>query len=352
MLALVLDTNAIHGDPWLASPPGAALLGLADSDACLIVLPEVVRDELHRQRREAARVSHAHAEKGIEAMAQAGVDVSKAKSQLHKAFKKIDADIDGAFGKLLGHKGVVIEPVPDVQVADILARDLARRRPFMEVAHKQNPASVGFRDTLIWETVLAILDPSRGHEKVLLVTADKGFLGDDSTIHPDLLSDLDDRGIDHHRLANVKNVHHAVAVINQAAAQVALVTAATAALYELVGDEVGLQLLHGGDYGYPDFVKFPVPPLENVYISDIDQTSEFALSEDGDVTTAKADATIYLEGAIFKGDWFVDDGETVQLEGVLNDHYFEGSSTVDVHVVVEIDTGGTDHTVLAVMLKS
>ena len=41
MLALVLDSNAIHRDPWLASDTAKKLLGWAEVDACVIVYPQL-----------------------------------------------------------------------------------------------------------------------------------------------------------------------------------------------------------------------------------------------------------------------------------------------------------------------
>jgi len=352
MLIVVLDSNPIHGDPWLASPPGASLVELAESGSCLVIFPDVVRDELHRQKREAAQESHAEAAKGINAMAKAGIDVAETEAHLKKSFERINDDIDAAFTALFDREGISTEPIPDIPVASVVERDLARRRPFQEIVHGQKKKSLGFRDVVIWETVLAILDPARGDDKVLFVSADGGFLSKDSkSIHPHLLDDLSNRGIDRDRLVSVKNVPQAVTEIKATAAQAAQARAATDALYELVGQEAGLQLVHGGDYDYPDFVKFSVPEIDSPYIGDIDQISEFELSAEGETVTATAEAIVYLEGGVFKGDWFMDDDGSVRIQGELNKHYFEASSDVPVRVVVEIDTSGDSPQVVRVELE-
>lgn len=351
MIAVVLDTNAVHSDSWLTSEPGKKLLALAERGSCIVIYPQVVIDELCRQRREAAEHAHAQAAKGVSDMAKAGVDVARTAADLKASFRKIDADLDAAFGSVIARDGVTSEPVPNVAVAEILKRDLARKRPFMEVQVKQKPASVGFRDTLIWETVLAVMEPSRGYEKVLFVTADKGFLTEDSkSLHLDLLDDLDERYSDRDCVVSVKNIPHAIAEV-ESAAQAALVTLATNALYELVGKEISLQMVYGGDYDYPDFVNFTTPAVESGCISDIDQTSEFELADADDTVTVTADALIYIEGTVFKGDWYMDDTETVQILGELNDHYFETSTEVAVRVVVEIDKSETSPQVVSIVLE-
>ncbi|WP_424446708.1 PIN domain-containing protein [Microbacterium sp. CH-015] len=352
MIAVVLDANSIHSDPWLAGDPGKKLLDLAAAGSCVVIYPEVVIDELLRQRREAAQRAHDQAAKGISDMGKAGIDVSQTSSDLEASFEKIGSDLDSAFQALLDRDGVRSEPVPNVPLEDIIERDLARRRPFKEVELGQKPVSVGFRDTVIWETVREVVDPARGYDRVLFVTADKGFLSDDSkSLHQDLLDDLDERGVDRSRVVSVKNVPHANSEVEEAAARAALVTAATNALYELVGEDISMQLVYGGDYDYPDFVRFGVPAMESGSISAIDQTSEFELTEAGATVTATADALLYIEGAVFKGDWFMDDGESVSISGELNDHYFEASSEVEVRVVVEMDTGEGSPQVLSIVLE-
>lgn len=352
MIAVVLDTNAVHSDPWLTSEPGKKLLELAERGSCVVVYPQVVIDELRRQRREAAALAHAQAAKGVSDMAKAGVDVAKTATDLKASFRRIDANLDATFASLIARNGVTSEPVPNVATAELLRRDLARKRPFMEVQVKQKPASVGFRDTLIWETLLAVMDPSRSHEKVLFVTADKGFLTDDSTsLHPNLLDDLDERYSNRNCVVSVKNVPHAIAEVESAATQAALVTLATNTLYELVGMDISLQMVYGGDYDYPDFVKFDPPSIESGLISDIDQTSEFELAAADGTAALTADAIIYIEGALFKGDWYIEDKGSVEILGELNDHYLEASSEIAVRVVVELDTSKDSPRLVSIVLE-
>lgn len=352
MIAVVLDTNSVHSDPWLTSDPGKKLLDHAAAGSCVVVYPQVVIDELLRQRREAARHAYDQAARGINDMGKAGIDVTQTSSGLEANFEKIGSDLESAFDALLGRDGVISEPVPHVPLEDIIKRDLARRRPFKEVELGQKYASVGFRDTVIWETVRAVLDPDRGYDRVLFVTADKGFLSDDSkSLHQDLLDDLDERGVDRNRVVSVKNVPHANSETEEEAARASLVTAATNALYSLVGEDISMQLVYGGDYDYPDFVKFETPAMESGSISSIDQTSKFELSTAGDTATATANALLYLEGAVFKGDWFWDERETMSISGELNDHYLEASSEVEVRVVVEIDTSEPSPRVVSIVLE-
>ena len=352
MLAVVLDANAVHSDPWLAGAPGRKLLELAARGSCVVIYPDVVVEELRRQRRDAAKRAYLVAAEAVRDMAKAGIDVAQTAADLEASFDRIDADLAAAFEAVLERDNVLSGPVPDVTASKILKRDLSRRRPFIEVELKQRSVSVGFRDTLIWETILELLGSDRGVEKVLFVTADKGFLSDDSTsLHQDLLDDLEERGIDLDRIASARNLLHAIAEV-EAAAQAALVTAATNALYELAGREISAQMVYGGDYEFPDFVQFNYPDLESAAITYIDQTTEFQFTDEGTGTvTATAEALVYIEGAVFKGDWFADEGETMQLLGELNNHYFEASSEIPVRVVVRLDSSGSHPEASSIVLE-
>lgn len=349
MLTVVLDSNSVHKNTWLTSGPGPELLKRAKLGSCRIVFPEVVLEELRRQQFEAAASSKEQASKALETMSTTGIDVGASSQHLETMFRQVNVDIDAAFSALLANPQVSCEPIPHISIADAVRRDLDRRRPFEEIQHNKKVKSVGFRDAVIWETVLAILADQTASDTVLFVSADKAFSDDASlSIHPHLLKDLDERGVSQSRLMSAKNPFQAIAIIDGHSAQT---TAATEALYSLVRENIESQLVHGGDYDYPDFVEFTVPDFESAYINDIEQTKEFEFVSNGDKVTATGEAVIYLEGAIYKGDWYTSDHNTVRISGELNRHYLEAVSEITVRVVVEMDKSGGTPEIDAVRLQ-
>ncbi len=193
MLIVVLDSNTLHSDAWLTGPHGGKLVDLAAEGRVRVVVPEVVRDEILRQRREAVKKACKEADKALTAMEKAGVDVSESKVRLQETFDRIDSELDDAFTELFERVGVVMEPTPGVNVNKYVERDLARRRPFLETEQEQKKKSFGFRDVVIWETVLSVFDGADPGDTILFVTADKGFLErGEPTVHRDLLEDLDE----------------------------------------------------------------------------------------------------------------------------------------------------------------
>lgn len=418
MLPVVLDTNAVHRDPWLTRDDAPKLVQLAACGACEIVYPRVVIRELTRQRIESAREAHGAAAHGVTQMGLAGIDIAQTSSLLEKAHDRIEADIDDAFVAMLAKTGIRSVPVPDVKTTDLLDRDLGRRRPFLEIEHNKKMKSLGFRDVLIWESVLKLLEASEPEDTVVFVTFDVGFIAEDrKSLHVDLLEDLDQRGIPRERVRLARGIPEAISLVEEfltdtaadttagataedlfgeeslplveptvpdeptpsteepadpersqppveiavhelkrmsfAVPHSSLVRAATDALYDLVNEDISEQLSYGGDHQYPSFVKFTVPIPEGGTITGIDQTKEFSFEESEqspDVLVGTAEAVITLEGALYRGDWFIGEG-SVSITGQINDHYLDASAEVEVKVVVEINIEESGADVLGIVLE-
>ncbi|WP_433674793.1 PIN domain-containing protein [Microbacterium gorillae] len=384
-----LCSTSVVAGAWLAKESGQKLLELAAKGNCVVVYPQVVIDELRRQSVERAHEAHDSAAGGLAEIGESGVDVNETAAALAAVLQRIESDIDSAFTGLLDRPGVTTAPVPGVAAAALLRRDLERRRPFMEIEHggKNKKKSVGFRDVLIWETVLELAAAGAQYEVILFATSDNGFIDTNSrSLHPDLLGDLDALGVRAGVVDRVDSLLLVIAKVESAMeeasarepegptavssddilkivvdelrgpipSKLALVTAATEALYELEGKAVEMQMGYGGDYDYPEFVKFTVPAFESSVITSIDQTSQFTFEESSDspdVLVGTANAIITLEGGVHKGDWFADDEHRVEITGELNDRYFEASSEVAVRAAVALDIEGGDVTVVGVELE-
>lgn len=347
---VVIDTNAVHRDPWLKNDPGTALLALADAGDCVLVFPQVVIDELRRQQRDWVESNRAEVTKLVDKMRGNPVDVDATVASLTQSINDLSAQIEASFSALLSRTGTQVVPVPADATARLVERDLSRRRPFLEVGSE--PWSAGFRDAVIWETVLEVLRGLPTDEKLIFVTADKGFLAEaGSSLHQHLFDDLDAWGIAHDKIisaqttfraqSEVESLAAAAAAAVAAAARAELVKVATDALYALDGQDISVQMVYGGDYDLPDFVKFQVPPMESQMIAAIDQNTEFTFDAAVDgIIKGSAEVVLSIEGATFKGDYFVEESGALSLLGELNNHYFETAATVDARALVEIDASG------------
>jgi len=87
--------------------------------------------------------------------------------------------------------GIVISDYPTTPHTSLIKRALERKKPFSE-------SGTGYRDALIWETVIGI---SKGNtEEIIFITNNtKDFCDDAKKLHPDLLRDLAANNIDSRR---------------------------------------------------------------------------------------------------------------------------------------------------------
>ena len=87
--------------------------------------------------------------------------------------------------KILSNGDIV--PIPDVTLQTLIERDLDRRKPFKE-------HGVGFRDALIWETILNLVT-REGYEGVIFITKNTKDFSEKNDLHPDLIQDLESKGV-------------------------------------------------------------------------------------------------------------------------------------------------------------
>ncbi|QCQ15845.1 PIN domain-containing protein [Microbacterium sp. RG1] len=343
MTLVVIDTNAVHRDPWMKNVPGQELLAHASRGECKVVFPHVVLDELLRQQHDWVQDNHGAITRVVDRMRGNPIDVSGTANELKRSFDGLWKQIDKSFDALKAHSGVEVAPIPVAHdlTARLVARDLARKRPFLEVGSEG--WSAGYRDAVIWETVLECLGWLEDDEKLIFVTADKGFLTDDKkTFHADLLDDLDSRAFARGRVVSAQTTARALAevqaVVEHAARTREMVEVATNELFSLDGKDVSMQMVYGGDYDYPDFVKFQMPSLESAMIAAIDQNTSWVFEEDAyGLVSGTSDVVLAIQGAVEKSAWLQDDEGVFEIYDDLNDWYFGVGATIFARAVVEID---------------
>ena len=184
-MLVILDTNILFSDPLLSNAHAISVRDAAAHLGYSLNIPEVVFNEAvgkWRERAEAfrAKAQSAHDESGELEITWTGnilsandvlISVSKYTSKLETIFP--------ASTRLT---------YPAVSHADVMARAVSKRRPFTE-------RDKGYRDTLIWLSILEFLAGST--ETVVFICRDGDFRkqkGHDD-LHPDLEADLVDLGV-------------------------------------------------------------------------------------------------------------------------------------------------------------
>lgn len=268
----------------------------------------------------------------------------------------LDSHMTGNFNELLARPGVVYLQTPVDVTSRLVQRDLERRRPFLEIGAKRK--ATGFRDAVIWESILELLQGGEEYSKIFFVTKDGTFI-ENHDLHPHLLDDLDAISVDRGRVVRVNTLFDALSQTNAllqtteaTESQARLLVMAGDAVFELIGEPVSPEMVYGGDYEYPGFVQFATGPLESPIIEDFTQRSDFELVKADDTNTVTASATfeVSLEGFILKSELYAEDPEKFGGITDWNDHYFLTNTAMPVRAVVKIDTSGDELEVVNVEL--
>lgn len=182
---VVVDTNAIvHGPWWLDSPAWKILLYQSQSGVIRLVVPELVIREATGQYR-TALVSQRNQVQKYAALARSGGDMTP----MRDVAETVELYRKELISVLLKSEAT-IPPLPEIDLSMLADKAINRIKPF------DNSGS-GFRDALLWESVLAQASSHPAIETVLVSNDKKAFSGGiDASLHTDLGQDLSDRGID------------------------------------------------------------------------------------------------------------------------------------------------------------
>lgn len=240
---------------------------------------------------------------------------------------------------LLTQRGARILPVPPVRHAQILKRDLSRRKPFTETGK-------GYRDTLIWEAILKDIRNHRGESYAFVTHNHKDFAGKDGALHPHLADDLEGDGnprnavslfptlhafVDSEILPHLPEPHRAfLATITQSHPEFSLEQALENELLRVLpGEEFDASTLGIANQ------------YENPTVSMVDRPTNVKIQEERELEEGSqrllrvtAQVECYFDCFIFKSDYYClpdDDAPAVQD---WNDHYF----LTEIPVVLELDT--------------
>lgn len=168
-------------DWWMERAATRALLVLSRRGKVSLWIPEVVLAELVNKRTERlkAQVSkHADVTRALDRLLPHD---QRARWRVDKFDLGADRDeYERVLRQRLAEAKVHIAPWPDVAHEELVVRDLERKRPF-------SPSGSGYRDALIWETVLAIAQERPDDVVYFVSTNDDDFAAHKSNdLHPDL----------------------------------------------------------------------------------------------------------------------------------------------------------------------
>lgn len=180
---IVIDTNAFYEDLRLKKSFDLLFRNIENIHFSLrtpeLVVQEVVN--IYREQRQSHLSKMPSHAKELKLLTSLDINIAIQEENLANDLLEYEGYLRG---KLLSNGEIV--PLPNVTVQSIIDRDLARRRPF-----KEN--GVGFRDTLIWETILELVIRQEYDGLVFITNNTKDFV-EGRGLHSDLIEDLESKG--------------------------------------------------------------------------------------------------------------------------------------------------------------
>jgi hypothetical protein len=303
------------------------LLSRSENDT--LVIPQLVIDEETNKCREAiAKIQHVLKQQLQEFQRWTGEGLS-----LPVTDDKVQSTIatyEQTLKDTLLRTGATIRSYPTTSHEQLVAKCLARKRPFSEDRQK------GYRDALIWESILEILV----EDEVAFITNNSNdfFEKDKLVLHPHLLEDLLRDNIDANQITVFKDLHSFVDVYVKPTMETLDLESVRSDLSfglgrydkEVIADAI-LQALNSYDYGdeiQPHEIGLP-SEVETVTVSYVEDLSDFhtvdahKLSSGAWFIEATATFSYQFDFFIFKADWYAMEEEApiVVIDSDWNDHY-------------------------------
>ena len=168
---IVLDASTVLANLGFMSDRAASLRDYCQRHNASVVVPWVVRREVENKIESEVR---RHAK---ELARYGGLPAPESSSE------SLISEANARFVQGLNSLEAAEQPLPSIRHEDVVERILARERPF------DTKGDRGYRDFLIWRSVLALGAPTA------FVTSDKDFFRGE-VLHPDLVADIERRGSD------------------------------------------------------------------------------------------------------------------------------------------------------------
>ena len=179
---VVIDSNILHTPRTMESRHWKWLVGQASNGQFTIAIPEVVKSELDRQYCSRLKELHEKIDKYLSELSRYTQLSAKWIDAKPSRYEIDDLAIIDSF---IQENSMKLLKLPTVPHSHLLRRDLEQRKPFSLDGR-------GYRDSLIWHTIIDhLLEESSSNEVYFISNNGKDFAKDDN-LHPSLKSEVPD----------------------------------------------------------------------------------------------------------------------------------------------------------------
>lgn len=347
-MEIIIDTNILFGDMQLKGPKLYRLVEKAKENQDIIYLPVVVIKEIKNKFREELVTSQKELTATIKDIKRK-TDNELTHPLDDSLLRKMVLDFNRSFDQQAVSLGIKEIDITKQGHDELVDKAVQKKKPFSDTGK-------GYRDALIWIAVRELAEKYAGHpsianHKIVLITANwKDFCASDKfDLHPDLIEELEDYGIDPVTVKAVKDLDDV---------QVYLLTPDKAVykdveklidnpkfietdlgitVIKLMMDYLPYQGFNPEEIGFPDIYESPA-------IDSFNEDWEFKLKEVERIAQGsigiKIDiaVTCLFDVFLFKSDYYsMDDHDVPSIYDYdWNDHYVAGQEEKRVWFTADI----------------
>lgn len=185
---IVLDTTVFYGDFDIKSPAFKGLFHFLSVSNSTLYIPEVVLEEVKKGYKAQLTKHHSQIQKAINQY-DGIAELKKSPTEIFEDFvKRWDT-------RIRINPNVKLAKTPTIKIDDLLARSLAERAPF-------GSHSRGFRDAVIWETVLSLI--KENDAAFVFISNNSDDFGKDNLI-PSLVEELKGKAKNFHYFHDISS---------------------------------------------------------------------------------------------------------------------------------------------------
>jgi predicted nucleic acid-binding protein len=182
---IVVDTTTLFPDLLAKKASWERLLALSSRGAIGLCVPEVVVLEAARHFDRELRKAAKQLTEGLSNLRALDFeDTVSAPTEYAERVQSLAAKYEEYLRKRISDVGGEIRPLPQITHEELVRRDLAEAKPF-------KAGGKGYRDALIWATVVSVCAAADGGAQVVFVSNNStDFLNRDGSLANDLASDV------------------------------------------------------------------------------------------------------------------------------------------------------------------
>ena len=178
---VVIDTNTIFEDFRMTRTSRQVFLRELPYSAAQLCVPQIVIDEVLTKFKEELKKEASNLTKAcshISRLTGRPADSSFSDERIWEEWRRYRQYLC----RILEAANAEVLPYPEIPHASLVKRELERTKPF-------KPKGTGYRDALIWESILSLFRSEGG--PIYFITRNSSDFGEGPVPHPDLVRDLE-----------------------------------------------------------------------------------------------------------------------------------------------------------------